>query len=106
KDSGGLRNASARNKRLWSATKLGRVSDMKAILEPGDLPTASEDFANDYKNGSTIFGDDDEQGQFLSANNSYMNGAISEQSTQEPIRATNLPETPSLAHVFPFQTWV
>ena len=36
RDSGGLRLASRRNRKLWQATKSGNISEIKAILEPED----------------------------------------------------------------------
>ena len=43
-DSGGLRVASRRNRRLWQATKNGNISEIKAILQPeGDSLTDDED---------------------------------------------------------------
>ncbi|KAI2033429.1 hypothetical protein LOZ52_003504 [Ophidiomyces ophidiicola] len=108
-DSGGLRKASAKNRRLWSATKAGNVPEMKAILEPG-----SQDSTSISENNHDIGGQED-----LAASNGLVekaaqdsldpcastNGIILPIVTQEPIDISEIPETPRLAHVFPFQTW-
>ncbi|KAG5299672.1 VPS9 domain-containing protein [Histoplasma capsulatum G186AR] len=103
KDSGALRRASARNKRLWTATKKGRVSDIKAILDPDssqDTLTGhnfDEDecssFSKDEESGTTSDNADQEM---------YVNG-----STSNPLNQVSplSPDTPSLAHVFPFMNW-
>ncbi|KAL3473797.1 hypothetical protein BJX99DRAFT_233060 [Aspergillus californicus] len=101
-DPAGIRRASIRNKRLWNATKTGRVSDMKSILEPdGDHesldtcdPTDPTDPAGQPMNEARpdrralrtppLF-----EGQ--------------EYTGDEHTEA--LSEAPALAHVFPFQTW-
>ncbi len=104
-DSGGLRKASRRNKRLWQATKEGDLQEIKAILEPGhesdksereSLPMLSHvdeeaiaDGAPDRLEDTSVLEEDD---AFLSQTTSRAateNGYISEDST--------------LAHVFPFQ---
>ncbi|KAL4930156.1 putative VPS9 domain protein [Aspergillus undulatus] len=101
-DPAGLRRASIRNKRLWNATKSGRVADMKAILEPdGDHDSL-------YDNPCDA---PDPQGQPLDEARPNRltlwapplfegNGAGEE---QENIQDSA--EAPPLAHVFPFQTW-
>ncbi|WEW61590.1 hypothetical protein PRK78_007081 [Emydomyces testavorans] len=107
-DSGGLRKASAINRRLWSATKSGKISEMKAILEPDSQDSTSIDSSD--KSGqmklTQLSSSKDEDEQDPSDVNSGMNGSISAHTTQEPIEIPTIPETPRLAHVFPFQTWV
>ena len=104
-DSGGLRKASRRNKRLWQATKDGDLQQIKAILEPGQdsdrddrqsLPMPSHmdeeaiaDGSADHMQATLELQEDD---AFLSQTSSQAmteNGYTSEGST--------------LTHVFPFQ---
>ncbi|OAX85241.1 hypothetical protein ACJ72_00363 [Emergomyces africanus] len=102
RDSGALRRASARNKRLWTATKTGRVSDIQAILDPDRYQARSVD-------------DDDDEEEFSSHSKNEVCGMAQPQSSQQTINTTisnpsiqssqQTPETPSLAHVFPFQNW-
>ena len=43
-ESAPLRKASARNKRLWQATKTGNIREMRSILEPdGDYEASIDD---------------------------------------------------------------
>ncbi|PGH30474.1 hypothetical protein GX50_06765 [[Emmonsia] crescens] len=103
RDSGALRRASARNKRLWTATKTGRVSDIKAILDPDsyqDYPADDNGDEDEFSSLST----NEESGtaQDQSSQKTYMNGSIPDPSSQS---SHQTPETPSLAHVFPFQNW-
>ena len=42
-DSGGLRTASRRNKRLWQATRKGNISEMRAILEPDQVSSSESE---------------------------------------------------------------
>ncbi|KAL5341790.1 hypothetical protein BJX70DRAFT_26532 [Aspergillus crustosus] len=98
-DPAGLRRASIRNKRLWNATKAGRVADMKAILEPdGDHESLSD----------TLSDTADRQGQPLDETRSNRQALLfdipddkdeGQNHIEPPLGA------PPLAHVFPFQTW-
>lgn len=54
RDSAGLRKASAWNKRLWNATKAGKVPDMKSVLEPPEDPTAVDASPHDVDEKSMI----------------------------------------------------
>ncbi|TPX20423.1 hypothetical protein DIZ76_016311 [Coccidioides immitis] len=106
-DSRGLRKASAKNRRLWCATKSGKVPDMKAILEPESQESLSEDSIGngeqEHSSQLDIYGVEDAQGP--STMELATNGSISPHVTREPIDIPRVPETPRLAHVFPFQTW-
>ncbi|PGH18517.1 hypothetical protein AJ79_00294 [Helicocarpus griseus UAMH5409] len=100
RDSGTLRRASARNKRLWTATKTGRVSDIKAILDPDSQQDGVEGDEDDISGFSRT--EDLDAALNQSTQKSYMNGSISDPSSEETHQE---PEVPPLAHVFPFQTW-
>ncbi|KAI5286725.1 hypothetical protein KEM54_006557, partial [Ascosphaera aggregata] len=90
RDSISLRKASARNARLWKATKEGRVADMRAILEPGD--DDNSDYGIDAREDeSRLYG--------LSSENLNRNNLALQKSAQDE------PENPGLSHVFPFLTW-
>lgn len=104
-DSGGLRRASSRNKRLWNATKTGRVSEMKAILEPDEDHESVDETPQEPEGRSVMFKtDEDHELERPSLAFSSVNGAVPE-SNAESAQLEAAPETPSLAHVFPFQTW-
>ncbi|KAJ5226942.1 uncharacterized protein N7469_006948 [Penicillium citrinum] len=105
-DSAGLRRASARNRRLWQATKGGRISDMKSILEPnGDHGSINEDVTPEPERKSVFFqtdsSDELEESPFETSS-VYSNSIIT---NGEPAPEENDTETPPLSHVFPFQTW-
>ncbi|KAJ5691336.1 hypothetical protein N7488_012071 [Penicillium malachiteum] len=105
-DSAGLRRASVRNRRLWQATKAGRVSDMKSILEPnGDHESIDEAIPREPERKSVLFQTDSseepEESPFetssVYSNPVFTNG---ESAVDGPPS-----EAPPLSHVFPFQTW-
>jgi ankyrin repeat protein len=106
-DSGGLRIASRRNKRLWLATKRGNLSEMRTILEPENDSISDEP--------DSIIGDDrsfDDLGfgsQFQTLNGSYhasmdgqstLNGDAAGPSNSVSSESSDM----NLAHVFPFQS--
>jgi ankyrin repeat protein len=92
KDSGGLRKASSRNKRLWQATRSGKIPDMKAILEPDD--------ENAVLDGAIVDEPDD---AILNDGNS-MNGSVQGRRFSIPDQSFNSQsESSTLAHVFPFR---
>ena len=110
-DSSQLRRTSARNKRLWNATKAGRVSEMKSILEPHLHHESIEDFRVDEPEEKSVFFKTGEE------DNEEVNGIPKQFSPLYRIPPTTSavdgdesvvgspPQTPRLAHVFPFQTW-
>jgi ankyrin repeat protein len=92
KDSGGLRKASSRNKRLWQATRSGKIPDMKAILEPDD--------ENAVLDGAIVDEPDD---AILNDGNS-MNGSVQGRRFSITDQSFNSQsESSTLAHVFPFR---
>ncbi|KAI5309062.1 hypothetical protein KEM55_004177, partial [Ascosphaera atra] len=93
RDSIGLRRTSARNHRLWKATKDGNISKMRAILEP-DCEEATDD-ENDDENGTE--GPTHREG--LSFENLRRNNLAMQRESAQQL------EVPGLSHVFPFQTW-
>ncbi len=107
KDSGGLRKASRRNKRLWQATKNGDIQEMKAVLEPENEKVIGDDFVQDTEQIDGVFVEEpdiynaEEEDHVLS-----MNGSVHHQypptATTTDSRSTS--EESTLAHVFPFQT--
>ncbi|OJD23990.1 hypothetical protein ACJ73_04651 [Blastomyces percursus] len=99
RDSGALRRASARNKRLWTATKKGRVSEIKAILDP-DTQNSPADGTGDEDDTSSL--SKNVESGTTQDNSSHMNGTTPEPLSQSP---PEIPDTPSLSHVFPFQNW-
>jgi hypothetical protein len=98
RDAGGLRRASLRNKRLWNATKNGRVAEMSAIFESGDSVIDDEPV------------DDPEEQQSLSENR-IRRDSLKVDQTFGGFGNGNRPslsEAPTsgrsnLSHVFPFE---
>ncbi|KAL6239772.1 hypothetical protein BDW75DRAFT_197341 [Aspergillus navahoensis] len=101
-DPAGLRRASIRNKRLWNATKAGRVADMKAILEPdGDQESLYE--ACDTTDSQERPLDEAEPNRQSQRTYPLFENRIQKSEGLECLESPS--ETPPLAHVFPFQTW-
>ena len=105
-DSGGLRKASRRNKRLWQATKTGDVKLIKAILNPGQETILDEDrrsaLLEETDGGAITDGDDDSEngGRSLKKENRKpLDHRLSNATTENGSTS----ETSTLAHVFPFQ---
>ncbi|KAJ5794265.1 hypothetical protein N7457_000864 [Penicillium paradoxum] len=101
-DSAGLRRASVRNKRLWQATKAGRVSDMRSILEPNEDHESIDDTTPpEPERKSVLFQtdeiDDMDEPPIENLYTSYTNG--------ETYQDEAVADAPPLSHVFPFQTW-
>ena len=102
-DSGGLKVASRKNKRLWQATKKGNLSEMRTILEPDNGSFSDE---SDTMIGGDRFSDEPEQ--IDGVNGVHSNGLPEPtQSDQFPSRILaddkSRPKSADLSHVFPFQ---
>lgn len=111
-DSASLRRASARNKRLWNATKAGRISDVKAILEPdGDHESLDDEMPVEREGRSVLFKTDGDDEFPRQDNSSTHSMPVDEASLSDEPSSSHIEESPStetpppLAHVFPFQTW-
>ncbi|KAK1150240.1 hypothetical protein N8T08_000142 [Aspergillus melleus] len=103
-DSAGLRRASTRNKRLWNATKGGRITDMKAILEPDGDHESMDDIPYEPESKSVLFKtDDDEQPSHSRAPLVIPNGYT--ETNGESAILDDTQDVPPLSHVFPFKTW-
>lgn len=104
-DSGGLRKASKRNRRLWQATRTGALSEIKSILETDqgssrapEVSTMHNDSDEDALTDEVLYNAPNGQKW---VNGTPMNGEdrVSQASTEvEPMS-----ESSTLAHVFPFQ---
>ncbi|KAJ5086436.1 hypothetical protein NUU61_007743 [Penicillium alfredii] len=102
-DSAGLRRASSRNRRLWQATKAGRISDMKAILEPNEDHESIDDTTpHEPERKSVFFQTDDYEEAPLETSSLYSNSV---DTNGELLQDEVVSEAPPLSHVFPFQTW-
>lgn len=103
-DSGGLRKASRRNKRLWRATKNGNLQDLKAIIEPSRAPSRRQSPIEDTESPlQTALEPEDDQ-PYVNGDGDSERGPpperrFSEASTQKD----SYSEASTLAHVFPFQ---
>lgn len=105
-DSAGLRRASARNRRLWHATKAGRISDMKSILEAnGDHDSLDETIPSEPERKSVLFQTDnvDELEESPFETSSMCSSPVITNGEPAPEDADS--QAPPLSHVFPFQTW-
>lgn len=104
-DSGGLRKASRRNKRLWQATKSGDVKDVKAIMDPAPESVLNEDERSALheqpdEDAITDGEDDFEKDRFVGKENMrHLDHRLSTATTEDG----NTSESSTLAHVFPFQ---
>ena len=105
-DSGGLRKASQRNKRLWQATKRGDVDAMKSVFEPS--ATSEEGFEGNRckgQNGNKQAIEDEDMDSEITQKT-----AVS-RSKEFDVRGPRISkddghdvvESSTLAHVFPFQ---
>lgn len=105
-DSAGLRRASARNRRLWQATKNGRISEMKGILEPNeDHESINESAPREPERRSVLFQtdiSDEPEESALETSSTYSNSGVTNGDLPSEDHAD---EAPPLSHVFPFQTW-
>ena len=104
-DSGGLRTASRRNKRLWQATKDGDIKHIKEILNPGPERVFDENRSSpllEESNEGAITDDDDDSadGHFVSKENSRPSYHRLSNGTTE-VGSTS--EISTLADIFPFQ---
>lgn len=98
RDAGGLRRASLRNKRLWDATKNGRVSEMLAIFESGDSVIDDDPV------------DDPEEQQSLSENRIRRESLKVDQTfrgfgngNRQSLSEAPTSGSSNLSHVFPFE---
>ena len=102
KDSGGLRKASRRNKKLWQATRNGNIPEIKAILEMDlDATYDGSDVENEHLADEDAIEDGipDEHGR-RSPSSEHASLSNFSQATTD-VQSSS--ETPTLAHVFPFQ---
>ena len=104
-DSGGLRKASRRNKRLWQATKEGDLQEIRAILEPGREPDEAERQSlttPKHVNGDAITDgapEHLEEGSALQEGDTVLSQTPPQAATEDGYTS----EGSTLAHVFPFQ---
>ena len=91
RDSGGLRKASRRNKKLWEATSKGDIKEMTRIMEPGKESDEEEDNAEAVEDNVI-----DEELPWERANG-HSRRSSSRTSTDRMSQAS------TLNHVFPFQ---
>ncbi|KAF7719324.1 Myosin light chain kinase-related family protein [Penicillium ucsense] len=106
-DSAGLRRASQRNRKLWQATKAGRIADMRSILEPNEdhqatdesTPRVPERKAVLFKTeASSELEESPLEPSSMYSSSVFTNGHSGPDDAVEP-------DEPPLAHVFPFQKW-
>ena len=102
-DSGGLRKASKRNKRLWQAAKSGNLEELKAIIEPSRAPSRRQSSASDSKKNEMLSQPEDGDIYVLIAAGPHKKPTrewrVSEASTAQDDFSGQF----TLAHVFPFQ---
>ena len=104
-DSGGLRKASRRNKRLWHATKSGDIKNIKTIMNPGEEHVTDEDRSSavliEPDEGAITDGDDELENDCLVGEEDRRPTChrLSTATTEDG----GTSENSTLAHVFPFQ---
>lgn len=94
-DSGGLRKASKKNKRLWQAAKDGNIAELKLILDSEHLNLKHSNIVSAALDG---FGAENVDGE---ETNGVRNSNPS--SASETYLSDRLSQSSTLAHVFPFQ---
>ena len=104
-DSGGLRKASRRNKRLWQATKEGNVQEIKTMLDPrnesGEPGEGSQQMQDEVDEQAVV---DDEPDTNDEQSVDRDDGDLtSTHASKEPTEDGYVSEDSTLAHVFPFQ---
>ncbi|MCJ1286268.1 hypothetical protein MMC26_005613 [Xylographa opegraphella] len=105
-DSGGLRVASRRNRRLWQATKSGNISELKAILQPeGDSLTDDEDSNFSEPSAHALIPEPIKDNKTFSPGDDRSRRKYSDISDKDHTidKMDNSSEVANLAHVFPFQ---
>ncbi|KAL4781021.1 hypothetical protein BJX76DRAFT_26396 [Aspergillus varians] len=102
-DPAGLRRASIRNKRLWNATRAGRVADMKAILEPDGDHESLYDTSCETPDLQSQPLDEARPNRLALRTPPLCDDQRYPGEEQEDMEAPS--DAPPLAHVFPFQTW-
>ncbi|KAI9782745.1 MAG: hypothetical protein M1839_004733 [Geoglossum umbratile] len=105
RDSGALRRASRTNKRLWHAIKIGKVDEIKDIMEPekeflvgGYLMQEPEVIGDAREEISGDPGPASDEGK-----NKVINGVIINGHSSGNRSEADTPEASTLDHVFPFQ---
>lgn len=102
-DSGGLRKACRKNKRLWQATREGDLKEIRSILEPASTESSQFGF-HDELNPAAVLDEDYNDGNSIHMHNDNM--GIDSPPGWETATATGngyTSEDSTLAHVFPFQ---
>ncbi|MCJ1460314.1 hypothetical protein MMC28_010693 [Mycoblastus sanguinarius] len=100
-DSGGLRKASRRNKRLWQATKRGELREIKAILEPNAIEGDGLALRDEADEEAIVDdGDNLQNSHFMRKEN---RATSSSGGSSTAIEDGYTSEGSTLAHVFPFQ---
>jgi hypothetical protein len=106
-DSGGLRIASRRNRRLWHATKNGNLTEMKSILQPeGGLTLGDDSSITDEEELDEDFVRAGQRHSFATIHSSDGLGPHENAPTNvDPFIAypVDTPNNSNLTHVFPFQ---
>ncbi|KAI9738585.1 MAG: hypothetical protein M1834_008089 [Cirrosporium novae-zelandiae] len=113
RDSGGLRKASVRNKRLWQATKKGHVAELKNILEPDSEIDSEHEQELAITSETEELGSEQITNGWLeeytqtwhseNANGLSKSPRFSDEIAEDPI--SDMSEANGLAHVFPWQAW-
>jgi len=104
-DSGKLRIASRRNKRLWAATKRGNLSEIRTMLEPENDTISDE--------SDSLLSDPDDKGPGISQVNGMDGIEPQSHGTDQTMPSHRLsqastdidsrPSSSGLSHIFPFQ---
>ena len=100
-DSGGLRLASRRNRRLWQAIKHGNLSEMRMILQPEE-DSLSDEYESEFDEQDTSL-IDKAQSDISTEEAMSTNGISHELDLNNGIVGNPMFDGTNLDHVFPFQ---
>lgn len=104
-DSGSLRKASRRNKRLWQATKKGEVNEINAIMDPTQASLADQEgpFDPNQDVEEEVVDDEENTSQSSDSGGKENESARRDDGTTTPTENGYASDGSTLAHVFPFQ---
>ena len=104
-DSGDLRQASKRNKRLWQATKEGNIEEIKRIIALDPLPSSGHSGNAEFHANSSedALGDGEADALKPLTPSTSSQPSFDEPFSQAPTATETSTENSKLAHVFPFQ---
>lgn len=102
-DSGGLRKASHRNKRLWQAARNGNLPELQTIIEPSRAPSRRQSSASDAKENEVASQAQEIAALEHEAADTLKRPTSARRFSEASTAQEEVPDLSTLAHVFPFQ---